>query len=96
MKNQWQLSYDTEVPLTIEPTETSLFELIQKRAESYPESISFICLNKKINATRFLNLTNSIANSLSYCNIKKGDCIAVLLPNIIQFPAFNLTPKLPG
>jgi long-chain acyl-CoA synthetase len=54
-------------------------------ARKYPKKIAIIFNNKKINYLELNNLSINFANSLRKIDVKKGDRVALFLPNCPQF-----------
>jgi long-chain acyl-CoA synthetase len=82
----WLSSYPKEVPQHIKYPPIPLHGLLEKTAEQHPEKAAVSCFDREItyrelnaNATRF-------AAALAGLGVRKGDRVAVFLPNIPQFP----------
>lgn len=88
MKKTWLSSYDSGVPEIVNFKQESLYKVLKIKADENPKEIVFICLGKQISKISFLNLTDKIAGALQSKGLKKGDRVAVMLPNLIQFPVF--------
>jgi long-chain acyl-CoA synthetase len=69
----------------IDYPEIPLFELVDRAARDYPESLSMIYTEKEYTYTDLKDFTDKLATALAELGIKKGDVIAVQLPNIPQF-----------
>ncbi|MCF6358739.1 MAG: AMP-binding protein [Draconibacterium sp.] len=88
MKKIWIKSYDSEVPEKIDYNQNLFYDLLKIKASENPSEINFICLGKEISRISFLSITDRIAESLKSMGLQKGDRVAVMIPNLIQFPAF--------
>jgi long-chain acyl-CoA synthetase len=80
----WHKSYDPQVPPSIDYEPLTLPEALDRSARNYPHQGALLMMGKKI-AYRELNaLVNRFANALRDLGVKKGDKVAILLPNIPQ------------
>ena len=80
----WHKSYDPQVPPSIDYEPLTLPEALDRSARNYPHQGALLMMGKKI-AYRELNaLVNRLANALRDLGVKKGDKVAILLPNIPQ------------
>ena len=62
-----------------------LQELLCQSAENFPQKVAIVCGEKEITYTQLDLLSNQFANALAELGVKKGDRVAVFLPNIPQF-----------
>ena len=62
-----------------------LQELLCQSAENFPQKVAIVCGEKEITYTQLDLLSNQFANALAELGVKKGDHVAVFLPNIPQF-----------
>ncbi len=88
MKKIWLKSYDYGVPEIISSDKSTLYNVLENNVSENPKEIIFICLGKKFSNINFLNITVKIADALQSKGLKKGDRVAIMLPNLIQYPAF--------
>lgn len=77
----WHKNYDTGVPTALKYPQIPVFKLLENSAQSYPQRDALIFLGKRINYSQLLNLSNQFASSLVKLGIKKGERIALFLPN---------------
>ena len=63
----------------------ALQELLHKSAENFPQKVAIVCGEQEITFAQLNAFSNQFANALANLSVKKGDCIAVFLPNISQF-----------
>lgn len=85
LSKPWAKNYDPDVPSEINIPEKPLYSLIDDAAESYPERVAIIFFGKKITYKQLKNMIDSFAHALQEHDIKKGDVVALLLPNTPQF-----------
>ncbi len=75
-----------DIAATIKNNPKTLNCLFDEVCQKYPNSRAFTCDNHSINYTQTYNYVNNLAASFIELGIKKGDRIAVIMPNIIQYP----------
>ncbi len=81
----WLNHWPTQVPEHIDYPPIPLQGLLEKSAQDYPDKIAIVYGEQKITYTQLNALSNHFANALAELGIKKGDCVALFLPNIPQF-----------
>ena len=77
--------YDTGVPASIEYPRVALHALLDDAAESYPDSTATIFFNAKRSYASLLKDTKRFSAGLRALGVKKGDRVAIDLPNCPQF-----------
>lgn len=84
---QWETPYWPEgVAHHIEDYKFPLFELLDRTARKYPDNIFTIFADGKRTYAQVKDTTDRIANFLAGRGIKKGDKVAIFLPNLPHFP----------
>ncbi|HUK84352.1 MAG TPA: long-chain fatty acid--CoA ligase [Candidatus Acidoferrum sp.] len=81
----WLKSYPTNIPKHIEYPQITVQEILQKSAKEFPQKTALVFGEREISYTQLDLLSNQFANSLIKLGVKKGNCVAVFLPNIPQF-----------
>ena len=81
----WLKHWPTEVPESIKYPSIPLHGLLEQTAKTYPEKTAIVYGKREITYTQLDALSNQFANSLAKLDVKKGDRIALYLPNIPQF-----------
>ncbi|MBE3559577.1 MAG: long-chain fatty acid--CoA ligase [Ktedonobacteraceae bacterium] len=82
----WIRNYETGVPAHIDIPDHPLTWLLDTTASRYPAHTALIYLGTKITYARFSELANRFALGLQRLGVKKGDRVAIALPNIPQYP----------
>lgn len=77
----WLTSYPDEVPHNIEYPEVPLYQFLIDATNSYPENDVIHFIGKKIKYKDLLKSTYQFANALKSLGVKKGDRVALMLPN---------------
>lgn len=90
MKKVWLKNYDPGVPHTIDYPQLTLHELLEDAARRFPRSTAIIFPgafddDHRITYGKLDQLSNKLAKALKEMGIKKGDRVALLLPNCPQF-----------
>ncbi len=65
---------------------STLVSRLQETANKVPEQIALQIMDQRIEYERLLTATQKLAHGLQQLGVKKGDRVAVLLPNIAHFP----------
>lgn len=88
MEKIWLKNYPPDVPAEINPDAyQSLVEIFDKACRSHHEQPAFYNLGVTISYGQLDNYTRDFAAYLQQdLKLKKGDRIAIMLPNILQFP----------
>ncbi|MBX2869895.1 MAG: AMP-binding protein [Acidiferrobacterales bacterium] len=84
----WQSSYEPGVPGEIDPAKVvPLVDYLTHTAENYPEAIAFSSFGHQINYRDFERQSKIFAAGLvTRFGLSPGDRVAIMLPNVIQFP----------
>lgn len=88
MSFPWYSKYPKGIPQQIGPLEyNSLIELFEVAALKYPNRIAFDNFGKQITFSEIDRLSTAFAAYLQNdLKLKKGDRVAIQMPNLIQFP----------
>ena len=81
----WFNKWPSEVPKHINYPNVPLQEILQKSAKEFPQKTAIVFGEREISYSQLDLLSNQFANSLVKLGVKKGDRIAIFLPNIPQF-----------
>lgn len=81
----WTERYDTGVPHHEDYPAMMLWELVKKSADRYPNSIATMFLGASLTYHELWSSIQRFATALQMMGIKKGDRIAIMLPNCPQF-----------
>ena len=80
----WQKSYPKSVPVTVDYEKITLSETLKRTAGKYPETVALIMMGKKITYRELDELVDRFATALADLGLKKGDKVAIILPNMPQ------------
>ncbi|MGQ9677344.1 MAG: long-chain-fatty-acid--CoA ligase [Chloroflexota bacterium] len=81
----WLKHYEPGVPYTIDYPKIPLGKLLEQAAAQYPEQTATIFMGGKLSYPQLNELANRFANALLGLGVKKGDRVAIHLPNCPQF-----------
>ena len=70
--------------------------LFEKAAAKTPEKVFFIYKDQEVSYKDFLDRVKRMANGLSDLNVRKGDRVAILLNNCVEFPYAWLAANMIG
>ena len=88
MERIWLRNYPAGVPADINPNEVaSLQALIERSCTKFPERPAYTLMDRTITYGDLDRLSRQFAAYLQQvAGLKKGDRIAIMLPNILQYP----------
>jgi len=81
----WFKFWPQGVPKHIDFPEIPLQELLMKSAREFPEKTAILYFDKGMTYRELNNLSDKFAAALDGLGVKKGDKVAIFLPNIPQF-----------
>lgn len=82
----WLRHYEQGVPAHIDIPDRPLTWILDQTVSRFPSQTAFIYYGTRLSYARFSSLANRFAAALLRLGIKKGDRIAIALPNIPQYP----------
>ena len=87
MNRIWLKSYPPGVPAEIDPSRmTSLVQLLRQACAAYRDRPAFEQMGRSITFAQLDELTRDFAAWLQAQGLAKGDRIAIMLPNTLQYP----------
>ncbi len=90
MEKLWLKNYQTGVPATIEDQMAkyrSLGDVFEEAFSKFSQSPAFHCMGKTISYQELDHLSQKFASYLqNTLKLKKGDRVAIMMPNILQYP----------
>ncbi|HEU4565849.1 MAG TPA: AMP-binding protein [Gemmatimonadaceae bacterium] len=82
----WHCRYDEGVPTTLAPyPERTLLDYVSETAREHPQHPAILFKGATLTAGRLERLSNAFAAALVNMGVRKGDRVALLLPNCPQF-----------
>lgn len=85
LERPWLKSYPEDILATIVYPQISVSQILDNTAKKYPENTALIFVGRKITYKELSELVDKLATALHNLGVKKGDKVALLLPNCPQF-----------
>ncbi|MHA1107336.1 MAG: AMP-binding protein, partial [Promethearchaeota archaeon] len=85
IKRYWDKNWPEETPKHIDYDVVPIDQLLKKTAEEFPESEAIFFEGSRIKYGELDLLVDQFATGLSKLGIKKGDVVAIDLPNVPQY-----------
>ncbi len=79
----WLANYEKGVPAELNYEEACLPEFLDRAAARYPDNSALIFQGYKVSYRQLKDMVDRFATALYDFGIKKGDSVAILLPNVI-------------
>ncbi|MFV9473021.1 AMP-binding protein [Advenella sp. RU8] len=87
MKKTWIPNYPPGVPAEIDATRySSLVDIFNQSCQKFAPSTAYISMGKNLSYARLDNLSRDFAAWLQSRGIKPGTRIALMMPNLFQYP----------
>lgn len=87
MEKIWLKNYDSRVPADINPDRySSIVDIFEQSIEKYSANVSYINMGKSISFAELNLLSRDFAAYLQNAGLQKGDAVAIMMPNLIQYP----------
>ena len=87
MEKIWLKNYPKIVPANILPLkENSLDELMASACKRYGDKTAYISMDKTLSFAELDRLATDFAGWLQSIGLKKGDRVALMMPNLLQYP----------
>jgi long-chain acyl-CoA synthetase len=80
----WTKFYEAGVPPTLQYPATTLGSILAGTAAKFPDHTALLFFGKKISYAELDRLANRFAKALARLGVRKGDRVALMLPNIPQ------------
>lgn len=82
----WLAHYDTGVPKTLEPyPQITLLDHVRETAQQRPDHVALIFKGERISYGELEWRSDALAHALIANGVKKGDRVAIIMPNTPQF-----------
>ena len=87
MEKIWLEHYDPRVAHEIDPDRySSVVDIFEQSVAKYTDSTAFINMGQSITFTELDRQSKQFAAYLQDCGFKKGDAVAIMMPNLLQYP----------
>ncbi len=83
----WLKNYPSGVPANVDPDiYTNLVTFFEKTLEKYAKQTAFVCMDKSMTFAEVDKKSKSFAAYLHSRGLEPGDKIALMMPNLLQYP----------
>ena len=87
MEKIWLKHYPAGVPDTIDPDHyASLLDILEESIEKYGEKTAFVNMDCNMSFAELGEKAKQFAAYLQSIGLKKGDAVAIMMPNLLQYP----------
>ena len=80
----WHKAYVPGIESSLDFDRSTISEFLSRNAEKYPQKTALIFMGKKMSFGEIDSLSSRFAQALRNIGVKKGDRVALLLPNVPQ------------
>ncbi len=80
----WHKAYVHGIEPSLDFDRSTISEFLSRNAEKYPQKTALIFMGKKMSFGEIDSLSSRFAQALQNIGVKKGDRVALLLPNVPQ------------
>ncbi|MFZ3287091.1 MAG: long-chain fatty acid--CoA ligase [Telluria sp.] len=87
MDKIWLQSYPSNVPAEIDPDQYgSLVQLLEESFQKYADRNAYVCMDKFLTYAEIDSYSRRMAAWLQSRGLKKGARVALMMPNVLQYP----------
>jgi len=87
MERFWLKNYPPGVPANIDPSVyPSLVSLLEESFAKYRDAKAYVCMDKALTFGEIDELSQALAAWLQSRGLKKGARVAIMMPNVLQYP----------
>src|SRR3569833_2581480 len=83
----WRAAYPEGVPADIDPSQYhSLVQLMEESFQKYAARPAYVFMGKEVSFGEAASLSRAFAAYLQGLGLAKGDRVAIMMPNVPQYP----------
>jgi long-chain acyl-CoA synthetase len=87
MDKTWLKTYPAGVPAEIDPNRyPSLVAMLEESFSKYADQVAYISMGRELTYGQLDHLSRDFAAWLQSRGVKKGDRVALMMPNLLQYP----------
>lgn len=87
MDKIWLKRYPAGVPETIDPDHfNSLVDIFEQSIQNYGDKVAYVNMDTEMTFNELDVLSRQFAAYLQQQGLKKGDALAIMMPNLLQYP----------
>ena len=83
LEKPWLAHYEAGVPEQVQYENICLPEFLKRSAEAFPDKMALTFQGYQISFSKLNEMADRFAACLTDFGVKKGDSVAILLPNVI-------------
>lgn len=93
----WLAHYPPGVPADVDPDQLpTLADLFEQSVAQFPDRIAFETFGKPVTYRQFERHVRDLASALQRMQLKKGDRVAVMMPNLVSYPVITFALVISG
>ena len=93
----WLTMYGNQFPEHVDFKPLTLMAMFKKIVKEFPDNTALNYKGYKVSYTLLLNMINTFSCCLKKFGIKRGDCVGIMLPNVISLvTSYYATLKIGG
>jgi len=81
----WLKHYDEGAPTTVDYPEINIYEFLENSAKEFGGRTAIWFMKNKITYKKLKDIVDRLATALVNLGVKKGDVVAIMIPNFPQF-----------
>ncbi|QJR82201.1 long-chain-fatty-acid--CoA ligase FadD [Alteromonas pelagimontana] len=87
MEKTWLKHYDSRVSAEIDPDRySSIIDIFEQSVEKYSDCTAYINMGHKMSFATLDTLSAQFAAYLQHSGLERGDAVAIMMPNLLQYP----------
>ena len=87
MDRIWLKSYPAGVPAQVDVTQySSVVALLEESFAKYRDAPAYICMDRRLTYGQLDELSKALAAWLQSLGLVRGDRVAIMMPNVLQYP----------
>jgi long-chain acyl-CoA synthetase len=86
MEKPWFAYYEEQVPKTVNIPEQTIPDVFDAAVRSGPQSTALIFFSRRFSYAELDDMVTRFAAALAHLGVKNGDRVAIILPNLPQYP----------
>jgi long-chain acyl-CoA synthetase len=89
MEKPWLAHYEEQVPKTVTIPDQTISEIFDAAVRLNPQQAAYIYFGRRFSYAELDRMVGQVAAFLKHLGVKKGDRVAIILPNVPQYPAVH-------